>query len=340
MFDDPASDSGRGAAAVQTLPQPTEQPGRGRRVVVTGAAGFVGTHTCRALAADGWRVLALVRDPVSAAERLGHMPVEIRVGDMHDAPYLRSSIDGAYAVVHLAAVAIERGADSFQSVNVEATRNVLDAAKAARVAHFIHMSQNGSDSSSPHRFLQSKGVAQDMVVASGLEWTVLRPSVIFGPEDAFINVLARIVRLTPLVLPLPGNGRSRFQPVAVDDIAHVIARALADETTRGSMYPLGGPAPLSLRDIAARVLIAMNVSRQIVSVPTAAMRPLVAALSHVLPRPPVTPELLDTLVIDNTVPDNTITSVFGITPTPCAPEELLYLRRITVSGALGALFKS
>lgn len=338
MYEDSASLSGRGSTSVQTLPQPVDKAGQDRRVVVTGAAGFVGTHTCRALANAGWKVLALVRNPAKAAERLGHLPVEIRVGDLRDAPYLRSSVDGAYAVVHLAAVAIEHHGDNYQSANVDTTRGVLEAAFAARVPRLIHMSQNGSDSSSPFRFLRSKGEAQDMVAASGLEWTILRPSVIFGPEDAFVNVLASIVRLTPLVLPLPGNGEARFQPIAVTDVAAVIARSLADDSTRKAMFPLGGPAALTLRQMAERILVAMGTRRQIVGLPTGAMRPLVALISHLLPKPPVTPELLDTLAVDNTVPDNTITTVFGIQPAPFAPEKLLYLRRVTAGSALRSLF--
>ncbi len=339
MFDPAASVSGRGAIAEQPLPQLAPQPGRDRRVVVTGAAGFVGAHTCRALAADGWRVLALVRDAAKAAERLAHLPVEIRVGDILDAPYLRSSMDGATAVVHLAAVAIERDGDTYESANVNATRAVIDAAIAAQVRRIVHMSQNGSDSRSPHRFLRSKGIAQDLVTLSGLEWTVLRPSVIFGQEDAFVNVLARLVRLTPFILPLPANGRARFQPIAVDDVAAVIAKALTDDATRGRMFPLGGSVELTLRQIAERVLVAMKAHRTIIGVPTAAVRPFVAALWHLVPRPPVTTELLDTLALDNTVPGNTLTTVFGITPTPFAPEELLYLKRVTSGSALRSLFK-
>ena len=223
MFDPAASASGRGSVAEQPLALQSGA-GRDRRVVVTGAAGFVGSHTCRALAADGWKVRALVRNAAKAAERLAHLPVEIRLADILDAAYLRSSMDGAFAVVHLAAVAIERDGDTYQSVNVEATRAVIDAANLAKVRRIIHMSQNGSDSASPYRFLRSKGMAQDLVTSSDLEWTILRPSVIFGREDEFANVLARLVRLTPLVLPLPAHGRARFQPIAVDDVATVIDR--------------------------------------------------------------------------------------------------------------------
>jgi uncharacterized protein YbjT (DUF2867 family) len=340
MLDPSASVSESGATADQPLALPSEQSGRDRRVVVTGAAGFVGTHTCRVLAQHGWRVRALVRNAAKAAERLAHLPVEIRVGDILDAPYLRLSMDGAAAVVHLAAVAIERDGDSYESANIDATRAVIDAARTARVQRVLHMSQNGSDSASPFRFLRSKGVAQDVVTSSGLDWTVLRPSVIFGPEDEFANVLARLVRLTPLVLPLPAHAAARFQPIAVDDVAAAIAFALGDDATIARMFPLGGSTALTLRQIAERILVAMNTHRLIIGVPTACVRPFVAALKHLVAKPPVTTELLATLELDNTVPDNTITSVFGIRPTPFAPEELLYLRRITPSDALRSLFRA
>ena len=338
MFDPAASASGRGSVAEQPLALQSGA-GRDRRVVVTGAAGFVGSHTCRALAADGWKVRALVRNAAKAAERLAHLPVEIRLGDILDAAYLRSSMDGAFAVVHLAAVAIERDGDTYQSVNVEATRAVIDAANLAKVRRIIHMSQNGSDSASPYRFLRSKGMAQDLVTSSDLEWTILRPSVIFGREDEFANVLARLVRLTPLVLPLPAHGRARFQPIAVDDVATVIALSLATDSTQRQLLPLGGSAQLTLRQIAERVLVAMKARRMILGLPTGMIRPLVSALWHLVPRPPVTADLLELLALDNTVRDNALTEVFGVSPIPFAPEELLYLRNVSASDALRALFK-
>jgi len=199
------------------------------------------------------------------------------------------------------------------------------------------MSQNFAASSSPHRFLRSKGVAEDAVRASGVEWTVLRPSVIFGPEDEFVNVLARLVRLSPFVYPLPGGGAARFQPVAVDDVARAIATALADTDTIRQAYPLGGPAQLTLRRMVERVLIAMDASRLLVRVPTALLRPLIALAQRLLPNPPVTTELLDLLAVDNVVEGNALRDTFGIVPTPFAPEELSYLKDITARDALRAL---
>lgn len=325
------------ATAVAEQPLPVMNGRRGA-VVVTGAAGFVGSHLCQALAADGWSIRAIVRDPVRSAARLAHLPVELRIGDIRDASFMRDAVSGARAVVHLAAIAIQRRGDSYQSANTEATRIVAGAARETGVTRFIHMSQNGSDSRSPYAFLRSKGEAQDLVAASDLRWTILRPSVIFGPEDEFVNVLARLVRLSPLAFPLPDGGRARFQPIWVGDVAQTIVRSLHDDRTVRGTYALGGPAPLSLRDMAERILTAMHTRRAIVGIPATMLRPLVAVLQRVLPHPPVTAELLDLLAVDNTVPDNALTSVFGITPVPFAPEELVYLRRITARGALASLF--
>ena len=141
---------------------------RDKPVVVTGASGFVGMHLCQELLQGGWKVRGLVRDPVKAAARLGHLPVELRAGDIRDADYLRESMQGGGAVVHLAAIAIERSGETYEQTNADATSDLVRAAEAAGVRRFVHMSQNGSDSESPYRFLRSKGVAQDVVTRSRL----------------------------------------------------------------------------------------------------------------------------------------------------------------------------
>lgn len=333
---EPASPFSRPATAVaeQPHPEPTLQ---GRVVLVTGAAGFVGSRVCRQLTQRGSRVRALVRSPVKAAERLAPMPVELHVGDLRDPGVMQRAVEGCDSVVHLAAIAIERKGQSYEEVNAQGTVRVLAAMRAGGLRRLIHMSQNFAASSSPHRFLRSKGVAEDAVRASGVEWTVLRPSVIFGPEDEFVNVLARLVRLSPFVYPLPGGGVARFQPVAVDDVARVIATALADTDTIRQAYPLGGPAQLTLRRMVERVLIAMDTSRLLVRVPTALLRPLIALAQRLLPHPPVTTELLDLLAVDNVVEGNALRDAFGIVPTPFAPEELTYLKDITARDALRSL---
>jgi len=326
------------ATAVAEQPQPLSADKK-KPVLVTGAAGLVGIHTCRELSKKGWQVRALVRDPAKAAMALGQLPVEFRVGDVRDASTLRSSLSGCGAVVHLAAIAIEKKGESYRESNTAATERLISAARAETVQRVIFMSQNGADSRSPYPFLRSKGVAQDSIKTSGLNWTILRPSVIFGPEDQFVNVLGRLIKLTPKVFPLPGGGSARFQPIAVDDVARVIRMALERKDTVHQSYDLGGAIPLTLLQMTERILTAMGTHRKIVPVPVKALRPVIALAQRLLPNPPVTPSLLDLLSLDNTVPNNALTEHFKVVPIPFAADELQYLRRITVRNALRSLFE-
>ncbi|HEU4640852.1 MAG TPA: complex I NDUFA9 subunit family protein [Gemmatimonadaceae bacterium] len=323
-------------AAVEEQPAPVTTA-EGRTVVVTGASGLVGTHTCRELARRGWTVRALARDPAKVARRLVALPVKVVAADIRDPEALSAAMRGATAVVHLAAIAIERPGQHYEDVNTLGTERVLAAAREAEATRVVHMSQLGASSDSPFRFLRSKGVAEDLVRGSGLRWTVFRPSVIFGPEDEFVNVLARLVRLSPFVYPLPGGGRARFQPVAVGDVARAVGAALDTPETIGHAYPLGGPAALTLRQMTERVLLAMDEERVLVGVPVWLLRPLVALAQRILPHPPVTTSLLDLLEVDNTVGDSSPWHELGITPTPFAPEELTYLKDITLRDAIDSL---
>ena len=324
------------ATAVAEQPQPLSADKK-LPVLVTGAAGFVGIHTCRELSRSGWKVRALVRDPAKAMLTLGQLPLEFRVGDIRDASALRSALSGCGAVVHLAAIAIERKGESYAQSNTAATERLISAARAENVQRMIFMSQNGADAASRYAFLRSKGVAQDSVKSSGLRWTILRPSVIFGPEDEFVNVLGRLIRLTPQIFPLPGGGSARFQPIGVDDVAKVVRLSLEKKETVGGVYDLGGSVPLTLREMTERILSAMGTTRRLVPVPIPMLRPLIAIFQRILPHPPVTSSLIDLLAIDNTVPKNGLIETFRVTPIPFAGDELSYVRRITVRSALKSL---
>lgn len=326
------------ATAVAEQPQP-HSVDKKKPVLVTGASGLVGIHTCRELSKNGWQVRALIRDPAKAAMALGQLPVEFRVGDVRDATALRSSLNGCGAVVHLAAIAIEKKGETYSESNTAATERLISAARAESVDRLIFMSQNGADSRSRYPFLHSKGVAQDSVKTSGLRWTILRPSVIFGPEDQFVNVLGRLIRLTPKIFPLPGGGTARFQPIAVDDVARVVRLSLEKKETVNQIYDLGGAIPLTLRQMTERILTAMGTDRMLVPVPVRLLRPVVALAQRILPNPPVTSSLLDLLALDNTVAHNALTESFKLVPIPFAADELQYLRRITAKNALRSLFE-
>jgi uncharacterized protein YbjT (DUF2867 family) len=309
-------------------------------ILVTGASGYVGNNLVRRLIQAEKPVRAMVRSRAKAEARLADVRdrVEIVTGDVTRRDTLAPALDGVDAVVHLVAVAIEKGAQTYERVITQGTINVVDAAKAAGVRRFINMSQYGADSQAPFRFLASKGRAQDYVAASGLEWSALRPSVIWGPQDEFANVQARLIKLTPLLFPVVGDGQARFQPVWVGDVVEVILRCLDDPGTIGKEYELGGPEVLTYEEIVRRVLRALHTRRLTVKVPVPLLRPVVKLMEIALPNPPVTTGLLDMLKVDNVIARNALTEVFGITPRPFTPDNLGYMRQFSTVGSLKRLF--
>lgn len=324
-------------AAIAEQPAPSASY-RTRPVLVTGASGCIGTHCCRELTARGWKVRALVRNPLRSAAHLLHLPLEIRVGDIRDDDAVRSAIEGAGAVVHLAAIAEERGDESYEEVNVEATGRLLAHARAARIERFVHLSWNGASSRARCRLLRAASLAEHEVSVSDRKWTILSPSLVFGHGDAFTEALASLARLSPVIF-LPALGRARVQPVAAEDVARAVAATLEKPETIGRRLAIGGPRPLTVHEIVERLLLAMEARRLVVRVPSVVLRPFVALVSRLLPRAPVTTTLFELLAANDVVADNALPHPLGIPPLPFAPEELLYLRRHTTRGALRALFE-
>jgi uncharacterized protein YbjT (DUF2867 family) len=309
-------------------------------ILVTGASGYVGNNLVRRLVEAGQPVRALVHNRAKAGARLPDLSdrIEIAAGDVTRPETLAPAMDGVTAVIHLVAVAIEHGDLTYERVNFQGTVNVVDAAKAAGVRRLIYMGQNGSNSALPYPFLASKGKAQEAVTASGLDWTALRPSVIWGPQDEFANIQARLIKLTPLLFPIVGDGQARFQPVWVGDVVEATVRCLDDARTIGQVYALGGPEVLTYAEIVGRVLKALGARRLTVNVPVPLLRPVVKLMEIALPNPPVTTSLLSVLNVDNTTPENALPTVFNITPRPFTPENLAYMRQFSALGSLKRLW--
>lgn len=308
-------------------------------ILVTGAAGYVGNHLVRRLVEAGHPVRAMVRNRDKAEARLGDVRdrIEIVTADVTEPDTLAPAMQGVDTVIHLVAIAIESGAATYERINTQGTINVVDAAKAAGVRRFVNMSQNGARSDAPYPFLASKGKAQDYVAQSGLDWTAMRPSVIFGPQDEFANVQARLIKLTPLVFPIVGDGSAKFQPVWVEDVVEATARSLDREDAVGQEYGLGGPEVLTYAEIVQRVLAALETQRLTIKVPVPVLRPVVKLMEIGLPNPPVTTSLLNMLNVENTIAHNALTEVFGIEPRAFTPENLRYMQQFTAWGSLKRL---
>lgn len=305
-------------------------------ILVTGANGYVGNNTVKRLVQQGKPVRAMVRDMDKTKLRLGSLTdkIEIVQGDVTDRESLKKAMAGVSTVVHLVAIAIEKGGQTYEDINYQGTINVVDMANEAGISRFINMSQNGADSSLPYRFLKSKGMAQDYVAAHAPNWTALRPSAIFGPQDEFFNSLARLMKLTPLIFPLIGGGKAEFQPVSVHDVVEAIVRSVDDDSTTGKELSLGGPEVLTLGEIEQRVHKTVGGPRVFFPAPVWLLRVPVFVMERVLPGSPVTTSLLDLLAVRNVVEDNALISHFKMQPIPFNGENIAYLRDNKIGDSL------
>jgi uncharacterized protein YbjT (DUF2867 family) len=208
-------------------------------VLVLGGTGFVGRHLIPRLSAAGHRVTVIARRRHEARHLILLPTVQVVEGDPLDPRELDAQMRGVTAVVNLIGILNEHGRETFASVHAEGARKVVGACTRAGVARLVHMSAINADPAGPSRYLRSKGEAEAVVVASGLAWTIFRPSVMFGREDAFLNLFAKLLRLFPaLALASPD---AKFAPVHVGDVAHCFAHALDDDATIGQRYNLCGP---------------------------------------------------------------------------------------------------
>jgi len=303
-------------------------------ILVTGASGFVGSHVVPALIDAGHRVAGLTRSAASAERVLRRLPpnqhpaLETRPGDVTKPATLEAAMAGVDAIVHLVAIPRDHdGGASLRLVNTEGTRNVVAAARAAGVRRMVHLGALGTEDDPILHYASSKARAEAIVADSGLDWTILRPSLLWGERDGFFNIVAGLVRYAPGIVPVPGRGTARFQPLWIGDLARVIVAALADPArTVGRAFDLGGPRYWTYREITRAVMQAMRRPGIIVPMPV----PLISLVAGVaervrLPFPAATDQLRQ-LRLDNVGPLDGVTANFGFEPADMAGR-LGYLRR-------------
>src|SRR4030095_4829090 len=212
-----------------------------QRIFVTGGTGFVGRSVIRALLAHGFLVRALVR-PGSERDLKGFEAIERTPGEVLAPATLTAAVEDCAAIIHLVGIIREHRARgvTFDALHIRATENMLQLAKAGGVPRYLHMSALGARPDARSRYHRTKWAAEEAVRASGLDWTIFRPSVIFGPGDELVTMLAGMVQRLPVV-PVLGDGRYRIQPIAVEQAAEGFARALRVPASDGRAYEVAGP---------------------------------------------------------------------------------------------------
>ncbi|HEY1746056.1 MAG TPA: complex I NDUFA9 subunit family protein [Xanthobacteraceae bacterium] len=306
-------------------------------VTVFGGSGFLGRHVVRALANRGYRIRVAVRRP----ELTGYLQPLGRVGQIQPVqanvrvvPSVEAAARDADVVINLVGILFERGRQRFEAVQAQGAENVARAATAAG-ARLVHVSAIGADENSPSDYARSKADGERRVLGADPQATIMRPSIIFGPEDEFFNRFAALARLLP-ALPLPGGGHTRFQPVFAGDAAEAIALAVDGKARPNTIYELGGPEIKSFKELMEFMLATVGRRRLLVPVPFALMK-LQAMILRFLPNPPLTPDQVELLKSDNVVSaaaheqDRTLEAL-GILPNPVAAVVPDYLWRFRKTG--------
>ncbi len=281
-------------------------------ILITGGTGFVGSHLIKRLRMADIPVRAVVRNSVRA-QGLKSLGVDVVPGDLSDSISLEKAASGCERVVHLVGIIQETANATFQRVHVEGTRNVLNAAKKAGVRHFFFQSALGTRPGAKSAYHRTKWEAEELVRAGSIPFTILRPSLIYGPGDQFTIRLSEMIRLAP-VLPIIGSGTSKIQPIYIDDVISCIEKAVTSDSYLNEMYEIGGPEQLTYEEVTIAIAGILGVRRPKLHMPLFFMKTAARVLEAVLPRPPLTTDQLIMLQEDNVCGLRDIRDAFGVEP--------------------------
>ncbi len=284
-------------------------------ILLTGASGFVGRNLLSELLRKGRHVRCLLRDPAEFCRDYGNIPSRIEVfeGDVTARESAFKALCGGKVdmVIHLVGILLQRGDQTFRTVHVEGSRNMVEACRENGIKRYIQMSALGTRANARSEYHRTKWEAEEIVRESGLDYTIFRPSVIFGREDKFTNLFARAMRLSPFIV-VPGNGRNRMQPVFIKDLVKGMVKAATETGHEKKIYEVGGPEILTFDEILNRIAKVISKKRLKIHVPLSLMKPVAGIMEAVLRVPPLTRDQLLMLEEDNVTDDNALTGIFAL----------------------------
>jgi uncharacterized protein YbjT (DUF2867 family) len=285
-------------------------------VMVTGATGYVGNYVVKALIAAGHSVVAVSRNGAKSSTASGKdlgtvAGAKYVAGDVASGAGLKEAAQGCEAVINLVGIIAERGDQTFQRVHVDGTRNVLEAAKSAGAKRYLQMSALGAAAGAPSRYSATKFEAEELVRASGLDWTIFRPSLVFGIGDDFFGRVLKNLVGTPIV-PQIGDGLFPFRPVWVGDVATAFTQALGNPATIGQLYDLVGPKEYTLRQLLDLEMDALGGRKPVVPAPIFLMDIAVPLMQILGPLAPITRDQYAMLKAGNTADPTKMQQTFQL----------------------------
>lgn len=286
-------------------------------ILITGATGYIGQHLVTRLIAQGVQPRCLVRDMQKASSMFPADKVELVQGATTVPATLAAAVEGIDTIVHAAFITADKKEapeNRYADTNVHGTANIIAAAKRAGVKRIIEISGLGTKPDKPGSYMQGRYLAEQTLITSGLDWTIIRPSVLFGKDAPFVKGLVDLLRTSP-VAPLIGGGKTLFQPILVDDVVSVIIKVLDEpERTSKKIYTIGGPERYTFSQIFDELLQATHQHKPKVYAPTPFVGMSAAVMEAVLPKPPLTKAAMALFSFDNITDLDSVERDFGVRP--------------------------